>query len=101
AMQSLVINVAVPLIYAYGSVVRDPKAEQRQDHAFGLLEQIPSEENNIVSLFVKEGVVCRDAFTSQALIQLRRVYCEPRKCLYCRIGHRLLSRRAMRPVISD
>jgi hypothetical protein len=29
--------------------------------------------------------------TSQALIELRNEYCLARKCLYCRIGHRLLA----------
>lgn len=100
ALQSLVINVAVPLVYAYGTVVRTPDADRLQDHALGLLEQLPAEENSIVALFVKSGLACRDAFASQALIQLRRAYCEPRKCLYCRIGHRLLSRHAVRPTVA-
>ena len=43
-----------------------------------------------------ECIPCRDAFTGQALIELRRNYCEPRKCLYCRLGHRFLARKALR-----
>ena len=34
---------------------------------------------------------------SQALIQLRRQYCEARKCIYCRIGHQLLAKAASQP----
>ena len=37
------------------------------------------------------GIEAADAFDSQALIQLRREYCEKRKCIYCRFGHRMLS----------
>ncbi|MDE6645480.1 MAG: DUF2851 family protein [Muribaculaceae bacterium] len=96
ALQSLVINVAAPLVYTCGSVVKTPEADVFQDRAMALLEQMPAEDNSIVGLFVKAGVVCRDALTSQALIQLRRAYCAPRKCLYCRIGHRLLSVHACR-----
>ena len=96
ALQSLVINVAAPLVYTYGALVKVPECDALQDHAIALLEQMPGEENNIVSLFVKAGIKCRDALTSQALIQLRRAYCAPRKCLYCRIGHKLLSAHACR-----
>lgn len=96
ALHSLVINVASPLIYAYGNIIRDARSESLQDYSLALLEQLPSENNTIVDLFVRAGLKCRDAFTSQALIQLRRAYCEPRKCLYCRIGHRLLCSRGAR-----
>ena len=50
----------------------------------------------LVRTFTDAGIDCPDAFTSQAMIQLRRGYCEPRKCLYCRIGHRMLAERAVR-----
>ena len=66
------------------------------DRAVELLQSLPAEHNTIVDLFTRAGIRCRDAFTSQALIQLRREYCEPRKCLYCRIGHRMLASRAPR-----
>ncbi|MDE6161303.1 MAG: DUF2851 family protein, partial [Muribaculaceae bacterium] len=88
---SLVINVAIPAMHAYGSAYGLEEVQQR---AFELLEQLPPENNNITRLFASAGIRCRDAFTSQALIQLRKAYCEPRKCLYCRLGHRFLSQKA-------
>lgn len=87
----LVINVVVPLLYVYGSRYGEAS---KQDLAVALLEQLPAERNSITRLFAEAGVECRDAFTSQALIQLRRAYCEPRKCLYCRLGHQFLSQKA-------
>lgn len=89
----LIINVAVPIMVAYGNTHGD---EELVERAVGLLQELPAESNSIVSLFTRAGIVCRDAFTSQALIHLRRCYCEPRKCLYCRIGHRLLAAKARR-----
>lgn len=89
----ILINVAVPLMVAYGSLHGD---EGLCDRAFAMLHEIPSESNSIVSLFVNAGLPCRDAFTSQALIQLRRNYCQMRKCLFCRLGHRLLAVKAHR-----
>lgn len=87
----LVINVIVPILYAYGLAYDDA---ERCDAAVSLLHAIRPEANSIVKSFVEAGVPCTDAFTSQALIQLRRSYCETRKCLYCRIGHRILSAKA-------
>ncbi len=89
----LVINVAIPLLIAYGSRHGDEAMVQR---AFEWLTLLPAESNRIVSMFAAAGIPARDAFTSQALIQLRRRYCETHSCLFCRIGHRLLSLRAKR-----
>lgn len=84
----LIINVVVPIIYAYGTVYDDLP---RREAAVALLQSLGAESNTLVRSFVSAGVECRDAFTSQALVQLRRNYCEQRKCLYCRIGHMLLA----------
>ena len=93
SVTGLVINAVVPLQMAYGTAHDD---RSLTDRAVELLQSLPPENNTIVDLFTRAGIRCRDAFTSQALIQLRRQYCEPRKCLYCRIGHRMLAARAPR-----
>ena len=84
----LLINAVAPLYYAYGSRCGDYETAER---AVTLLESLRPERNSIVATFTAAGIKCPDALTSQALIQLRRRYCEARKCLYCAIGHRLLS----------
>ncbi len=61
-----------------------------------MLQTLQAEKNSITELFDRAGVRARDAFHSQALVQLRRNYCEKRKCLFCRIGHRLLAANARR-----
>ncbi len=88
---SLLINVIAPLMYAYGQEYGPDDCCER---AVALLESLRPESNSLVSIFTDIGVPCTDAYMSQALIQLRRQYCEPRKCLYCRIGHRILTARA-------
>ena len=57
-----------------------------------LLESIPPERNHIVTAFARSGIEVHNAGDTQSLIQLKREYCEKRKCLYCRIGFRLLKR---------
>lgn len=88
---SLIINAVVPLLYAYGLAYG---SDSRCRAASELLEELAPESNSIVGTFRAAGIACPDAFTSQALIQLRRAYCEPRKCLYCRVGHRILAAKA-------
>lgn len=85
---SLLINVVVPLLYAYGLHYGNDTTMER---AIDLLQSLPPENNSLVRIFTDCGLACGSAFTSQSMIQLRRAYCEPRKCLYCRIGHRLLA----------
>lgn len=89
----IVINVAVPLMIACGATRGD---EAMTTRAFEWLQQLPPEDNRIVAAFGNAGVKARDAFTSQALIHIRRNYCEPHRCIYCRVGHRLLAVRARR-----
>lgn len=91
----LVVNVVVPLLYAYSIHVDD---SGRSELAMELLQRLPPENNRIVRMFTSRGIPCPDAFTSQALVELRREYCEPRKCLYCRVGHRYLSAKAKDPM---
>ncbi len=89
----LLINVVVPLIFAYALTTGD---QRRQEFAVDLLHSLKPESNFIIETFTRAGIKATDAFTTQALIQLRRDYCEPRKCLYCRIGHKLLSAKVKR-----
>lgn len=85
----LLINAVVPILFAYGSKNHCP---EYSDRAIRLLESMPVEQNSIVRLFMSKGVKARNAGDSQALIQLKREYCEKKKCLYCRIGFQLLKR---------
>lgn len=94
AVDIILINTVSPLLYAYGLKTGD---EQCLDRAMELLENLRPEQNSIVRLFGDVGLKASNALESQALIQLRKSYCDTKKCLYCRVGHKLLSR-SVRPV---
>ncbi len=89
----LIINAVAPVLHAYGILTGHPEATER---AVDMLSALPPEDNTFVRTFTEAGIACPDAFSSQALVQLRRAYCDPRKCLYCRIGHRYLAGKAIR-----
>lgn len=87
----ILINTVAPLLYAYGELTG---SYEMTDKAIKLLEDLRAESNSIVAHFVAYGIDCPDALTSQALVQLKREYCDARKCIYCKIGHHLLSKAA-------
>ncbi len=91
SVAALVINVIVPVLSAYGNRYGRPELHER---AVDMLYALPPENNSVIRAFTGCGIACSDAFTGQALIELRRSYCDQRKCLYCRFGHRILSNKA-------
>lgn len=84
----LIINVLIPILYHRADSVGDYRT---MDCAVDMLEHMRAEDNSIVRGFADYDVKARDAFTSQALVQLHREYCEPRRCLDCRLGHRMIA----------
>lgn len=88
SLDVMIINAIVPIVFAYGRRIND---ESYVDRALNFLDLIKPESNSIIKQFALYGVKSRNAYDTQALIQLKREYCEKRKCLYCRIGYRLLS----------
>ena len=87
----LVINVVAPLLMAFGRHTGD---DTLPDRAVDLLEHLPAESNRLVRHFADVGIHCPNALLSQAMVHLHRQYCDVRKCLYCRIGHRILATKA-------
>lgn len=87
----VLINTVSPLYCACGEITGESRLA---DKAIALLESLKSERNAIVDKFTYAGIDSPDALTSQALIELKREYCEARKCIYCKIGHYLLSEAA-------
>lgn len=83
----IAINSLVPFIFAYGIY---KKNSGLKDKSIKLLESIKPESNSISKGFENLGIKAETAYDSQALIQLKTCYCEPKKCLYCHLGVKLL-----------
>lgn len=90
----LVVNVAVPAIYAYGMAYG---REEMMARAVDFLARMAPESNRKVRMFTDAGLRCPDAFTSQALVELSSSFCEVRKCLFCRLGHQFLAKPTRTP----
>lgn len=89
-LELLLINTVAPFLFAYGR----HKADQlSQEKAIDLLEQLPAENNFIIRGWRDCGIEVANAADSQALIHLKRCYCERKECLRCRIGYQYLKRK--------
>jgi hypothetical protein len=86
--ESILINTCSPLLFAYGSLRGEPAL---QDKALRWLAAIPAEKNALVAGWGRQGVYSQHAMDTQALLELKTRYCEPKKCLQCAIGHFLLA----------
>ena len=86
----LMINTAIPMLFAYG---RHTNKEVLCDKAFDFLEQLKAENNHIIRMWQQVGLPVKTAGDSQALIQLKKEYCDKKECLRCRFGYEYLRRK--------
>ncbi|MCL9769132.1 DUF2851 family protein [Flavobacterium sp. HXWNR69] len=82
----LVVNTIIPLRFAYALSQKKDIIEELID----IVSLIPSEKNAIIEKFASFGVISKNAFESQSLLQLKKEYCDFKKCLDCSVGINIL-----------
>jgi hypothetical protein len=86
-INNIIINTIVPILFAYGHY---HKQYAHKDKALKWLIELTAEKNSIVIGFSSLQIKSKNAFDSQALIQLKNEYCSKKRCLECAIGNKLL-----------
>lgn len=86
----IMINCAIPILFAYGRFTGD---DSLCDRAIDLLDTLKAENNTITRLWKNVGLDVATAGDSQALIQLKKCYCDRKDCLRCRIGYKYLAKK--------
>jgi len=89
SLDLLLINTIAPLLFAYG---RERMDERLCERAFSILERVKPESNYITRAWKAVGIAAETAADSQALLQLKRQYCDRKDCLRCRFGGEYLRR---------
>ena len=84
----LLINAIVPLKLLY----LKQKGEDYHDKILGLVQQVASEKNSIISKFKELKIISNNAIESQALLELKNSYCTKKRCLHCAIGNNILKK---------
>ena len=87
SIQNILINTMSLFLFAYGKALDQ---ENYVTRSLYLLENIQTEKNVIIKQYEDAGVVVKNAFYSQAILQLKKKYCNEKKCLSCGIGIKLL-----------
>jgi hypothetical protein len=87
AVNNILINTVVPFLFVYGRQKADEKYIER---ALLFLEQLPGEQNVITGGWKELKVPVENAYSTQALLQLKNGYCNQKKCLSCNIGNYLI-----------
>ena len=88
-VDNIVINTVLPILFAYGHYLKE---NNYKDKALRWLEEIAAEKNNITKGFAAINIKIKNAFDSQALIQLKNNYCNHRRCLECAVGNSILKK---------
>jgi len=83
----LLLNTLSVFLFSYGKHLQ---LEYYINRSMKLLDNLPKEENNIITNFDVLGVKIKTAFESQALLELKNNYCNFKKCLQCGIGNKIL-----------
>jgi len=82
------INTVIPFLFCYA---QHKNNQELKDRVMELLERIPAEQNSIVTGWKNIGLDIKTAYDSQAFLQLKKNYCDDKKCLRCRIGNKVLT----------
>lgn len=85
--ENILINTVVPVLFAYS---RQIDSRAHLDAALEIIAELPAERNRIVAKMSEIGFGAGNASRSQALLELRSVYCRNKKCLNCAVGAQLL-----------
>lgn len=90
AIETLILNVVLPFYYLYGKHSNKPELI---DKCLEFFEKLKSENNKITRVFEDLNWKPKNALQSQAQIQLKNNYCDPKRCLDCSIGISILTKK--------
>ncbi|MCZ4223217.1 DUF2851 family protein [Pedobacter rhodius] len=87
SVDNILLNTVALFLFAYG---KHTGTQFYISRAIKLLESLPAEENAIIERFDSANVKIDNAFASQGILQLKKQYCDQKKCLSCGIGIKIL-----------
>lgn len=82
-----IINTIVPFIFAYGKY---KDIDELKEKAISILQKLNAENNTVIKKWIELGVYPKNAFQTQAVLQLNNEYCNKYNCLNCNIGFKIL-----------
>ena len=86
-ISNIIINTIVPVLFSFGNYHDE---EKYKDKSLQWLGETAAENNSITKGFLKIGIENKNAYDSQALIELKTQYCDRKMCLDCGVGNAIL-----------
>ena len=86
-VDNIILNAIIPLQFAYAhfhSHIKD------KEHLLNSMMQMKPELNDVILSYKRLGINIHSAFDTQALLQLKKCYCEKVLCMHCAIGNHIL-----------
>lgn len=84
----LMINTIIPVLFTYGTFSGRVDIQERSLDLYSVLD---AESNHLISSYKESGFSVVTSFDSQAIIHLSKYYCQPKKCLECPLGQKIIS----------
>lgn len=82
----IILNTVIPLQFAYAR----KRGELVFEDLIDFMKEVAPEKNSIIDKFAAVGLISKNAFDTQVLLQLKNEYCNQKACLKCAIGMELL-----------
>ena len=86
----IITNAIIPIRFFYA---QKHHLADKQESCVSILEQLPSERNQITERWIQLNLPNKSAADSQGLIELKKTFCDKQRCLSCPIGHKILTRK--------
>lgn len=86
-VERIIINVIIPIKFIYSKLHTNTEFS---DELFDWLLELPAEQNSIIQSYSQLGLKAKNAFESQAFLELNKHFCIEKKCLNCAIGLQIL-----------
>ncbi|UZO79388.1 DUF2851 family protein [Aquimarina sp. ERC-38] len=84
----IIINTVIPVKFLYAQSIGNDIVEE----IITIIGELPPEHNNITKGFANNSISIASALDSQAVIELKKEYCNNKKCLHCSFGNYLLNK---------
>lgn len=88
-VKSIIINTVSPILFVYSRQIDDCNFQEK---SLDWLVDMSPEDNHIIRKFNNLGLVSKNSAHTQSLLQLKKNYCNAKKCLNCNIGNHYLSK---------
>ncbi|MBS9773708.1 MAG: DUF2851 family protein [Tenacibaculum sp.] len=81
----LIINTIIPLKYVY----EYSRGKFNKDEILNLMKELKPEKNSIISKFSNLKIEAKNAFETQALLELKNEHCNDKNCLHCTVTNKI------------